>query len=46
VLYEEMFDPGVLSLIARAAKADGFVITTTALSTGGPVKILSTAALE
>ncbi|WP_121743309.1 molybdopterin molybdotransferase MoeA [Natronorubrum halophilum] len=45
-VYEETFDPSVLSSSTRAATADGFVLTTAALDAGTRVDVIPTAVLE
>jgi molybdopterin molybdotransferase len=39
-VYEETFDPSVLSASTRASRADGFVLTETALSAGETVSVV------
>ncbi|APW96911.1 molybdopterin molybdenumtransferase MoeA [Halobiforma lacisalsi AJ5] len=45
-VYEETFDPSVLSSSTRAASADGFVLTTDPLEAGERVDVVPTTALE
>jgi len=45
-VYEETFDPSVLSSSTRAATADGFVLTTTSLDAGTRVNVVPTTVLE
>lgn len=45
-IYEETFDPSVLSSSTRAATADGFVTTTTDLVAGERVAVVPTTALD
>ncbi|MXV62611.1 molybdopterin molybdenumtransferase MoeA [Natronorubrum sp. JWXQ-INN-674] len=45
-VYEETFDPSVLSSSTRAAAADGFVLTTEGLAAGERVDVVPTTALE
>lgn len=45
-VYQETFDPSVLSSTTRATRADGFVPTTSALSAGQAVDVVRSASLE
>ena len=45
-VYEETFDPSVLSSSTRATRADGLVITTEDLAGGDPVRVVPYEALE
>ncbi|MDJ1433709.1 molybdopterin molybdotransferase MoeA [Halostagnicola sp. A-GB9-2] len=45
-VYEETFDPSVLSSSTRAAAADGFVLTTSDIAAGEDVAVVRTSALE
>ena len=45
-VYDRTFDPSVLSSSTRAATADGFVATTTALEAGERVAVVPTTALD
>ena len=45
-VYEETFDPSVLSSSTRAATADGFVLTTEPLDAGARVHVIPTDSLE
>jgi molybdopterin molybdotransferase len=45
-VYEGTFDPSVLSSSTRATRADGFVVTREALSTGDEVSVVPYAAVE
>ncbi|MEF8782147.1 MAG: molybdopterin molybdotransferase MoeA [Haloarculaceae archaeon] len=39
-VYDEQFDPSVLSSSTRASRADGFVLTTSALESGSTVEVV------
>ncbi|PCR88708.1 molybdopterin molybdotransferase MoeA [Natrinema ejinorense] len=45
-VYEETFDPSVLSSSTRAAAADGFVLTTAPLEAGARVDVIPTSSFE
>ncbi|UHQ98453.1 molybdopterin molybdotransferase MoeA (plasmid) [Natrinema zhouii] len=45
-VYEETFDPSVLSSSTRAATADGFVLTTEPLDAGARIDVIPTDSLE
>ncbi|MCU4926878.1 molybdopterin molybdotransferase MoeA [Halobacteria archaeon AArc-dxtr1] len=45
-IYDETFDPSVLSSSTRATRADGFVLTETALEAGEPVDVVPYQAVE
>jgi len=45
-VYDEQFDPSVLSSSSRASRADGFVITRSALDAGEEVPVVPYAGLE
>ena len=45
-VYEETFDPSVLSSSTRATRADGFVLTETALSAGESVRVIPYPSVE
>ncbi|MDS0477818.1 molybdopterin molybdotransferase MoeA [Natrinema sp. 1APR25-10V2] len=45
-VYEETFDPSVLSSSTRASRADGFVLTTDALAADETVDVVPSTALE
>jgi molybdopterin molybdotransferase len=45
-VYEDTYDPSVLSSSTRATRADGLVLTREALSAGEPVDVVPLAALE
>ena len=45
-IYEETFDPSVLSSSTRATRADGFVLTETALEADEPVDVVPYSAVE
>ncbi|MFC7097093.1 molybdopterin molybdotransferase MoeA [Halobaculum marinum] len=45
-VYEETFDPSVLSSSTRATRADGFVLTETALAAGDEVRVVPYPAVE
>jgi molybdopterin molybdotransferase len=45
-VYEETFDPSVLSSSTRATRSDGYLITETAVSAGDRVEIVPYSALE
>nr|WP_240137642.1 molybdopterin molybdotransferase MoeA [Salinigranum salinum] len=45
-VYDETFDPSVLSSSTRATRADGFVVTDTGLDAGSPVDVVPYDAVE
>ncbi|PCR90659.1 molybdopterin molybdotransferase MoeA [Natrinema ejinorense] len=45
-IYEETFDPSVLSSSTRASRADGFVLTTNGVAADEPVDVVPATALE
>jgi molybdopterin molybdotransferase len=45
-VYDETFDPSVLSSSTRATRADGFVLTERALSAGEPVRVVPYPSVE
>ncbi|MBZ6493625.1 molybdopterin molybdotransferase MoeA [Natrinema longum] len=45
-IYEETFDPSVLSSSTRASRADGFVLTTNGVAAEEPVDVVPATALE
>ncbi|AHG01223.1 molybdenum cofactor biosynthesis protein (plasmid) [Halostagnicola larsenii XH-48] len=45
-VYEDTFDPSVLSSSTRAATADGFVLTTSDIAAGERVSVVQTSTLE
>lgn len=45
-IYEDVFDPSVLSSATRASRADGFFITESAVEAGEQVQIIPTQVLE
>ncbi|WP_255197543.1 molybdopterin molybdotransferase MoeA [Halorarius litoreus] len=45
-VYEDTFDPSVLSSSTRATRADGFVLTETDLAEGDPVDVIPYASVE
>ena len=45
-IYDETFDPSVLSSSSRASRADGFVLTTEAIEAGDTVEIIPYFAVE